>query len=113
MIVPTGRGKEGFGPEWDFSPPFPHPHPPSAKAWGCQLQPEMGVEGGAGGRRGRYLKQDVAFFYLKVKIILMLLSNLVWESFSWISVLCGYVNGLQVQPQLSVFQTQSGSFYCC
>lgn len=49
----TGRGKEGFGPEWDFSPPFPHPHPPSAKAWGCQLQPEMGVEGGAGGRRGR------------------------------------------------------------
>lgn len=48
-----GRGKEGFGPEWGFSPPFPHPHPPSAKAWGCQLQPEMGVEGGAGGRRGR------------------------------------------------------------
>ena len=45
-----GRGKEGFGPEWGFSPPFPHPHPPSAKAWGCQLQPEMGVEGGAGGR---------------------------------------------------------------
>ena len=35
-----GRGKEGFGPEWGFSPPFPHPHPPSAKAWGCQLQPE-------------------------------------------------------------------------
>ena len=33
----SNGGEEGIGPEWDFYPPFPCPHPPSAKAWGCQL----------------------------------------------------------------------------
>lgn len=44
-----GEGRKALGQSVISLPPFPHPHPPSAKAWGCQLQPEMGS--GGWGRR--------------------------------------------------------------
>lgn len=33
----SNEREEGIGPKWDFCPPFPHPRPPSAKAWGFRL----------------------------------------------------------------------------
>jgi hypothetical protein len=57
LISQKSNGKdEALGQNEIFDPSFPHLPPtiPSAKAWGCKLSPEMGAEGGAGERRGRY-----------------------------------------------------------